>query len=297
MTYDPGLMYSVLVTSPDAPARVAEALSEIFGVPVDRVDVCDMEELDDRNWDAAVSCQYGRLSGDLSWSLSVYATEAAAQPPEEDLALWLARRLDCPALFPGKETVPSIWLAATADGRVTHAEVEEPEDEDGPWYVRAVEEPVGDFPGARVGPFRSLVRELPIPTPVAEGQDAATSDGPLREIYYLLVSWERLTVRMSTGWPPSHWYPADLYRDDLAVRDRLAEAVTALPDRERQVLSRALDLLDDHYRRHTYDDAGTALLLALGEQADAFASRPWYWHRRPEPTPWDAPASSPSEPS
>lgn len=292
MTYAPSLVYSVLVTRDDTPARLADALSEIFEVPVDRVDVSDMDDWGDRNWDAAVSCQYGRLHGDLRWSLSLYATEAVDQPSEEDLALRLARLLDCPALFPGKETIPSIYQLATAEGHVTHVEVEEPEDEEGPWRVVAVEEPVGAFPAARVGPFRSLIHELRIAVPTTDAQDVATSDGPLRGVYYQLVTWERLTVRMATGWPPSHWYPADLYRDDLAVRDELANAVDLLPEPERRVLARTLKQLDDAYRRHTYEDDGSALLRALDEPTESFASRPWYWRRRPDPVPWDAPYES-----
>jgi len=154
MTYDPSVLYSLLVTSPDAPGRMGGALGGIFGVPGDRVDVSETGEWDERDWDAPVSCEYGRLHGELSWSFLIYATEGVAQPPEDELALALARLLDCVVLFPGKETLPSMWLAATPDGRVTRVEAEEPEDEDGPWHIRAAEDSVAAFPEARVGPFR-----------------------------------------------------------------------------------------------------------------------------------------------
>jgi hypothetical protein len=291
MTFDPQLLYSVLIPRPVDPEDLAEVVGEAFGVPAARVGVYRMDDWENRDPQALATCEYGELAGELAWSLSLYMVEAAGpQPSEEELALRLARLLDCAALIPTVRIGPDVRLAAAPDGRMVHVVVEEPDDEDGPWYVRAAEEPLADFPGAAVGPLEPVVRAWRAPTPVTEGGFAPTpgESAPARVARDLLSAWERLAVRMAEGWPPSRWYPAALYEDDLILRTQLDAALNDLLADEQALARTVLGVLDATYRAHTVDDGGTLLAAALGLAPDALTSRPWYWHRHPDPAPWDA---------
>ncbi|MYS24967.1 hypothetical protein GA0115240_172025 [Streptomyces sp. DvalAA-14] len=291
MTFDPQLLYSVLIPRPVDPKDLAEAVGEAFGVPTARVGVHPMDDWEDRDPRALATCEYGALNGELAWSLVLYTVEAAGpQPSERELALRLARLLDCAALIPTVRISPDVRLAAAPDGRLVHVVVEEPDDEDGPWYVRAAEEPLADFPGAAVGPLESVVRAWRAPTPVTASGFAPTSgeSAPAQAARDLLSAWERLTVRMAEGWPPSRWYSAALYEDDLLTRTRLDTALEGLSADQRAAARSVLGVLDATYRSRTVDDGGTLLATALGQPAEALASRPWYWHRHPDPAPWDA---------
>ncbi|OEV03421.1 hypothetical protein AN216_11120 [Streptomyces oceani] len=285
-------MYNLLTVG--AMADVGEFLAELFRVAPGDVDVSVDTEYEDRNWDASVSCEYAETHGDLHRSLSVYVAESVSEEPsEETVALEMARWLGAPVLFPGAETVPTVWRVATAGGQVTHARVIEPEDESGSTRVTEVEVPVPEFPESVVTGFPDIIKEVQLPTPVVDAwATAQTVEGERRTLRGLLVNWERLTVRMDEGWPPSHWYPSDLYVDDLRLRDQVESRVGQLSEKDRSAVERVLTELDALYRERTVDDGGTALARACEISQNELSGRPWYWRRRPAPLPWEsAPAA------
>jgi hypothetical protein len=108
---------------------------------------------DQGNWNAAVSCAYTALHGDLSWALDLYAQEFAPNPPREDvLAKELATLTGELAFFSAAEELPSAYWATSTDGHSTRARVVVSEDEEPMYRVDAVEEPLQRLPGAHVTP-------------------------------------------------------------------------------------------------------------------------------------------------
>ncbi|MFE2186020.1 hypothetical protein [Streptomyces sp. NPDC059455] len=283
------MMYNLLVPGERVPERLDAVLSGAFGVLVADVDVSDESEVENRNWNATVTCEYEKMSGDVRWALTVYASEEVSpQPPEEALARALARELDVPVLFLGEGPLPpGVRQVATPEGQVTHARIGEPETDEEGVTVEAVEIPVAGFPKAAVHKLPEIIKELQLPTPVTDSHVAPEAGGPLSRVYDLLVNWERLTVRTEQGWPPSHWYPASMYAEDLAFRDELTERVAALSGTQRVSAQRALDEVDATYRGLTTDDGGRALAAAVPvPSAYSEGELPWYWRRRPVELPW-----------
>jgi hypothetical protein len=94
-------------------SRLAAALASLTSVPIDAVDVADTDDSDNRNWDAAVSCTYTRVEGDVTWLLDVYLTEEApVRPTEPQAAAHLAEQLGTAVLYPEAVALPSAyWLA------------------------------------------------------------------------------------------------------------------------------------------------------------------------------------------
>ncbi|MCK7623013.1 hypothetical protein MUU72_07855 [Streptomyces sp. RS10V-4] len=281
------MTYNLITTGQDLPARLAPVLAEVFGLSLGDVDVSEESDFDSRNWDAEVTCEYAAVRGDLNWSVSIYATDAVrSHPSEETLALKVARSLGVAVLFPGTETVPSVWRVATPRGGLTHARVTEPESESEGLTVEAVEEAIPEFPRATVTKFSDIIKEFQLPCKVTDAYLPEGIAEGLREVRALLVNWERLTVRMTTDWPPSAWYPASLYVEDLELRDHLDGALDQLPAGERQAAEEALAKIDQTYRGLTVEDGGENLSRAAGVP---IAGRAWYWHRRPMNPPWDHP--------
>lgn len=143
------MMCTLLTTGDGVPGRIAPTLAEIFGVPVPEVDVCDAWDLENRNWEASVTCEYMALDGDLSWSLAITAGDTP-HISEEELALAVARSLGVDVIFPSD--YPDIsWIdrVATPAGEVG--------------YVNTVEEegepPGGPLPSPRSPSPRSPMRK------------------------------------------------------------------------------------------------------------------------------------------
>ncbi|MFI1285029.1 hypothetical protein ACH4U5_30460 [Streptomyces sp. NPDC020858] len=280
-------MYGLLTAGQADPEVIARVLAEAFGVPLASVDVSPASEMENRNWDATVTCEYEVFSGDLACQLSVYgAEEVAPQPSEDDLAAVLARELATPVLI-SWGTLPWIRKVVTPQGEVTFARVEDPEDEGAGCRVYATEAPVVEFAGARVEGFPEVVRDLPAATPLADGLfpdvDPHSAAGKIRTLVW---GWEALISRMVAGWPPSRWYGAEMYREDLENRDRLGAVLTELTADELAFVVIALLELDARFRDFTVDDDGEGLAEVLRLDAQNFSSSPWYWRRRPATPPW-----------
>lgn len=94
------MMYGLLLPEGEILDRLPAILAETFRVEVAQTDVSDSSELENRNWDAIVTCEYERLDGDLTWSLGIYAAaEVEQHPSEAQLASLLAQRLGIPVFF------------------------------------------------------------------------------------------------------------------------------------------------------------------------------------------------------
>ncbi|RKT05357.1 hypothetical protein BX286_3353 [Streptomyces sp. 3211.6] len=280
-------MYGFLTAAAPEPEVVARVLAETFRVPLQSVDVSPASEMDDRNWDATVTCDYELLPGDLPGQLSVYgAEEVPDQPAEEDLAAALARALATPVLVSWGRA-PSIHRVVTPEGLTTFARVEELEGEEAGCTVSTTQVAVAGFPHAVVAGLPEVARELPVSTPVADALlPDADRHSPAGEARTLVWLWEALISRMATGWPPAGWYGADMYREDLENRDRLSAVIEGLVADERASVVVAVESLDAAFREHTAEDGGRALAGALEKDAGDFASAAWYWHRRPATLPW-----------
>ncbi|MGE7390411.1 hypothetical protein ACQKM2_33525 [Streptomyces sp. NPDC004126] len=281
------MMYGFLTAAAPEPEVVARVLAETFRVPLQSVDVSLASELDDRNWDATVTCDYELQPGDLVGQLSVYgAEEVPDQPAEEELAGALARGLSTPVLA-SWGSAPSIHRLVTPEGLVTFARVEELEDEEAGFTVSTTQVAVAAFPHAVVAGLPEVARELPVSTPVTDALlPAVDRHSPAGEARTLVWLWEAALSRMATGWPPAGWYGADMYREDLENRDRLSTAIEGLAGDERASVAAAVVSLDTVFREQTTEDGGQALATALEKDTGDFASAAWYWHHRPVTLPW-----------
>ncbi|AYV29096.1 hypothetical protein EES41_20510 [Streptomyces sp. ADI95-16] len=281
-------MYGCFTARRPGPEGIARVLAAAFGVPLLSVDVSLESEMENRNGDASVTCDYEYLSGDLACNLSVYgAKEVAPQPSEEELTRALARGLDTVVLT-SWGTMPSIRKVVTPQGGTTFARVEFLEGEGEGCLVTATETALPVFPRAVVEKFPEVVRGSPVAAPLADGLLAgADRNSPAGDVRDLVWAWEALISRMAAGWPPSDWYGAAMYGEDLENRDRLAAAVEALPADERAQAEAVVESLDAAFREGTADDGGRALAAALEGGSEGFASAPWYWRRRPVALPWE----------
>ncbi|MEU6879739.1 hypothetical protein [Streptomyces sp. NPDC046712] len=144
-----------------------------------------------RDWDAPVLCGYETVAGDLALSLDVWTPHAPATPDartardaatapdaptapgaptapnEPTAALRLAVLSGTTVLYPATDLRnPSAYWAATPDGLVTRARVEESDDPAEPRLtVEAVEARVPHLPGARVQLLPEVYRSEPIELP------------------------------------------------------------------------------------------------------------------------------------
>ncbi|WP_158706463.1 MULTISPECIES: hypothetical protein [Streptomyces] len=277
-------MCTLLTTGDRVPERIASTLAEFFGVSVAEVDVCDAWDLENRNWEASVTCEYMALDGDLNWSLAITADDVPApQLSEEALALAVARSLRLFVIFPSD--YPDIsWIdrVATPAGEVGYVNTVEEEGEPPRWTVAVSEIAVPAFPHAEVRHIPEIIRQLQLPTPIT---DACVAEGcTWREALWPLVNWERLSVRMAGDWPPSGWYPVDMYVEDLELRDQVSGVIAQLPTDVQKSAMDALEQIDQAYHRLTIDDGGADLAEATQLPLDG---RAWYWHRRPSNPPWE----------
>ncbi|GAA1450781.1 hypothetical protein GCM10009602_47880 [Nocardiopsis tropica] len=282
-------VYNILLVRIVSPVGLRESLAKVFNLPVSCIDVADEEELESRNWDAWVSAEYSAQSGDVYCSLGVYATEDVKEKPsEEELSLRLSGFLDAAILFPAEEKYPSLWRVATPRGEVAYARLREPEDDAEVFRIADVEIPVPELPEANISKFPEVIKVLQFPTPIVDSYIHGEAEGKLWEIRGLAVNWERLTVRMATGWPPIAWYPASMYEEDLRFRDKVQKLAQDISDDDRGLVLEMLDEVDGVYRGMTVEDGGRALAEACGFSVRDFSERPWYWLRRPSELPWRA---------
>lgn len=301
------MTYNLLTVAAVAPETVAVALSGCFGVTSEHVDVADPDgDPDLRNWDAPVLCDYRSVHGDVAWSLDIYAQdELADQLLESELAAKFAKAVGTAVLFPAGEAPPSAYWVVTSEDLLTRARLELSDDEPPLYSVTAVEAPVPQFPRAMVTRFAEIVREQKPDTPVANAfmasvkkvqQTASASarlfldDGvgsPIWSAKGNLVVWERVILQMESGWAPSGWYPADLYRERLEARDALASPGARLSREVTELLGEALEELDARFVAATVEDPSGSLRRELTDSSAEQTLAGWWWQRRPDPMPWE----------
>lgn len=288
------MMYNLLVSDEDLPARLGDFLAAVFEVDRGRVFVGNRAEQTAWDWgalsDSLVNCQYFGVPGDLAWALDIFAREEVPkQPTETELSLRIARELRTVTLFSEGMGPSSVWRLFTADGEHLHARLADLEDDDeSEGRIAEVEAFVPELPGAVVARFPDVIKGLRLPTPLADSCFPEKSEHRLlRRTRSDLRAWESLTARMAGGWPPSAWYPASMYRDDLDARDDLGREVAELSAVQRAMVGETLRRIDARYRELTVDDGGAALVRAGEADSEGMGRRPWYWCRRPDPLPWD----------
>lgn len=291
------MTYNLIVVGELDRPRLAAALASLTSVSVDAVDVAGADDTDDRNWNAPVSCTCERVGGDVSWLLDIYLTDAVtAQPTEAQAAAHLADRLDTAVLYPAAEDLPSAYWLAAPSGLRTRARLYSEDEDDGTRYViDAVERPVASLPSVPVALQPEVIRRHQVPTPVTDELDAGLTDATRATkatdaaLWFAgtrLGTWEVLTVRMASGWPPDGWYPVEFYREDLETRDELAIALERLPPAVAERCAAALARLDEAFRAATVEGDGANLADLFGVDKVDLALRDWWWQRLPEPAPW-----------
>src|SRR5690349_1036851 len=67
------MMYNILLLRELDPGALQIELAAIFRISPRDVDVSDQDEMEERNWNAIVSCDFAQGSGDIPWKLSIYA--------------------------------------------------------------------------------------------------------------------------------------------------------------------------------------------------------------------------------
>lgn len=266
-----------------SPAELVAALSAVVGVPSAEVDVADSDgDQVGRKWDATVLCGY-RVppAGDLAMMLDIYlADRVAVRPGEAELARRLAERTGTTVLYSAGPFPPSAYWAVTPDGLVTRARLEDSEDEEPSYSVDAVEAQVPDLPRAQVMVLEEILWEERIDTPVTDAYRAATFEGEpgsdQARTQADLLLWERLVRRLEADWEPSGRYRADLYEQDLEVRDDLERIQTQIPSEYAAAFCAGLSRLDVLFKDHTVSHGGT----------DPDPGGSWWRHRTPRRIPW-----------
>ncbi|WP_314250550.1 hypothetical protein [Streptomyces sp. DSM 40907] len=287
--------YNLLTVDALGPETMAAALARCFGVEAGDVGVADADaDPELRDWAAPVLCTYEAVSGDLARSLDLYAQDRVAdRPPESEVAARLARAAGTTVLFPAEEAYPSAYWAATPQGLVTRVRLELSDDEPPLYTVGSAEAPVPQLPRAVVERFAEIVREQRPPSPVAEAFKASAAplwpgEGPHPRLEGNLTVWERVVLQLESGWAPSGWYPADLYRERLEARDELARIGAQLPPEVRRLLDRTVAGLDVRFTRATEEDPSGRLAEELaGGRSPGRAGLGRWWYRRPDPLPWE----------
>ena len=164
------MTYNIFLVDSCAPDVMAEALAEIFQIPVKEVDVADADgDQEDRYWDALVSCEYSHVHGNVSISLEIYAQDSVKRrPTEAQFSAALARRIGTPVLYPPQESPLSAHSLVTPEGVVTRARLDETEDEEPSFTVVAVETFIENLPDVPVTHLPEVVREQKIATPLSD---------------------------------------------------------------------------------------------------------------------------------
>ncbi|MFD9481747.1 hypothetical protein, partial [Streptomyces nojiriensis] len=204
----------------------------------------------------------------------------------------LARAAGTTVLFPAEEAYPSAYWAATPEGLLTRVRLELSDDEPPLYTVGSAEAPVPQLPRAVVERFAEIVREQRPPSPVAEAFMASAAplwpdEGPHPSLKGDLTVWERVVVQLESGWAPSGWYPADLYRERLEARDELARIGARLPPEVRRLLDETVAGLDVRFVRATEEDPSGSLAEELTGRLPGRECLGRWWYRRPDPVPWE----------
>ncbi|MFD8615087.1 pentapeptide repeat-containing protein [Streptomyces sp. NPDC059631] len=240
------------------------------------------------------------LTGTVTGPVTLVDRAGRRQLAGTELEVWLRERggdvpgrLRVPVFHTWDGGLPWINRVALPGGGVTLARVAEPGGPEAGFSVEAAEAPITGMPHVPVLHLPEVVRAFPVPTPLTDAVlPMGAVSGPERRARGALAAWERLCVRLQSGWPPRGWYSAALYAEDLAWRDTLAAALADLPDGLRREATGLLRELDGEYRASTLNDAGHALAAALRTEGFTAAPPPgraWYWNRRPRYLPWAEP--------
>ncbi|MEU4158265.1 hypothetical protein [Actinoplanes sp. NPDC026670] len=266
---------------------LAEALADMLSLPVTAIDVGgDGEE--ERNWAAPISCTVSYLDGDLPLHLDIYFNDSVAAPSEESAAAWLASRLHTIVAYKSVPLPPSAYWLVGPDGQRTRARLLD-EDEKGDLLpsgrrIAAMETAMPLLPDVPITPLVEVIGEYRMPTPIAD--DLASRLTPaerpaVQSAIDALTNWEAVISRLVSGWPPDGWYPPDHYRDDMKLRDKLADPAEIPPGPRRAEFMAALEAIDRRFTEATIDDGGAALSAATGPLPDR-----WWWQRITDPLPW-----------
>jgi len=302
------MTYNIFLIDGCDPGVMAEALAEIFQVPVKEVDVADADgDQEDRYWDALVSCEYSHVHGNVSISLDIYAQDSVKQQPAEaQFSAALARRIGTPVLYPPQESPLSAHSLVTPEGVVTRARLDETEDEEPSFTVVAVETFIENLPDVPVTHLPEVVREQKIATPLSDSFTEAfkaladSGGGPecpaitaevaemARVARSYLGAWEKLARRTEGNWEPSGWFPLEFYRETLGYRDDIEGYLRQLPESVAVLYKRCLDKVDSLYKELTVEDKEHVVVDDRDESTAGLVQKAWWWYRRPEPMPWES---------
>jgi hypothetical protein len=260
------------------------------------VDVGGEDDID-RNWAAPANCTVTPLAGDMHSHLDIYVDDTVPGPPTEAIAAaWLAERLRTVVAYEAVPSPPSAYWLVGPDGRRTRARIYEEDSDVIPVYrIDAVEHPLAALPGLHVAPLPEVIHSYRMPTPLTdrfrEGliAEKETSAGTTaRDVTTRLGAWEAMVTRLSEGWPPDGWYPAEYYREDLTTRDELEAAPDALPEALRSRMVETLSEVDRRFAEATEDDGGEALTAVTGPLPTGRSGNDdhWWWRRIPHSPPW-----------
>ncbi|KOV90627.1 MULTISPECIES: hypothetical protein [unclassified Streptomyces] len=292
------MTYNLLIVDPLTLDAVTAALAQCLHVGVQEVDVADEDtDQDLRNWDALVLCEMVTVLGDVSTSLDIYVHESVQpRPSERELASAFARSAGALVLFPAEEAPPSAYWLATESGLVTRSRLYETDDEEPRYTIDRVEAPIDRLPHVTVARIPEVVRELKIVTPLGDvfaahlhgmhPEETDTPGTPFWAARSSLIAWEKLVRQMEAAWAPSGWYPADLYVERLAARDKWEQLRNQLPSNVTVLLQEALEPLDALFADLTVDDTDGSFSKEPLPGKDDASAHGWWWNRRPEPLPW-----------
>ncbi|MCF3105746.1 hypothetical protein IPZ58_29775 [Streptomyces roseoverticillatus] len=299
------MTYNVFTIAPLRPSVLLAALATCIGVHPGDVDVADAEgSQDDRNWGAAVLCDFTETLGDVSLSLDIYVQESAPNRlSEKELAAELAVAAQTVVLYPAEESIPSAYWLVTPDRTVTRARLLSSDDARPVYSIDAVESKVACLPEVPATPLDEIVREYPTPVPLTErfvtavdAPEHSSADSvstPLtREVgtpFYrartALAEWERMVRRMGSGWQPTGHCSADMYRAGLRARNDIAQLINDLPAPTGELLRELAEQIDGDFTKLTEQDDGQALVEATGPLTGAHENA-WWWQRKPSALPW-----------
>lgn len=292
------MTYNLFLTGELRPAAMAAALASLASLPIESVDVAAADDYDNRNWDAAISCTYEPVTGDVSWMLDIELTEAVTpRPTERAAAAHLAEQLQTPVLYPADEGIPSAYWLAAPGGLHARARLYGDDESDPLKYtIDAVERPVPSLPTLRVAPIPEVIREHRMTTPITDqlraSADAATGTADETDALWFvctrLGAWEGMIARMTSGWPPDGWYPPEFYREDLETRDELAALPEGISTALADHFTAALVRVDDAFRAATVEVEPERVAEVLGMNRLNVEFKPgWWWRRLPASPHWE----------
>ncbi|MFB8768749.1 hypothetical protein VSQ78_13645 [Nocardiopsis alba] len=279
--------YDAILLSPVDMRKVQGALSRIFRVPETDVDIWPSGYFDERNWDARVTCDYEEKRGDVNLYLDIYTTAEAIDPrSSQEFSLLLAKILGSSVIQQVDEPLYGVAKITIPSGETGYVRFDFPYEDEEIHVISGTEVPIPEFPKVGFSRFPEMIKNQPLPKVITDQYFPEEVPGDLGKLYSLSSAWEKLTVRMRTGWPPSGWYPASMYQDDLKARDEWEEICHRLTEETTAGPTKAMALIDRVFMESTVDDSGDSLVRAGEISAEDIASRPWYWRRRPKGIPW-----------